>query len=549
MRPLRRALSTALLSLVAGSVASAQSPRTWTPGSNDPGSAIETAPVLQLQEAGIGQPIADPVSRITSSTPVRPASVFSQTLTAEDIEAIVDMRLAEKEAEAAKKEEEKKSIAPGAASDKPDLSMTGKWNNGLEWATKDKDFKVHVGGRYQMDNSWFSADQSVQNNINIPYADGIDFRRARFRIEGTMYKYIDWTAECDFVNSFRANASSGPGFTENSTVALTDFWWQCREVPFFGTVRVGQQKEAIGFEHLVSSRFLPFMERSYNQDAFYGGLYNGFTPGVAAFRNYGDQRGVIHYGLYKPVNNVFGYNTGDGDYSVVGRVTHLLGYADEGRRLIHVGVSGKQATAVSQAGIPGRSISFRTRDAIRAGFSQDWPVPAGITLFGDDIQQVNTELVAVNGRWTFQSEYMVSAMQDARLAVGDPLGNNVVYHGGYLQLLCFLTDDHDHYNKQTGVLERLSPSNNFSMKNPCGRFLGGGAWQVGARYNYIDLNDIGLNGGALYNQTYGLNWFLNPNMKCQLNYIQTYRDVSDTTRFPGGSGWVEGFGGRIACDF
>ncbi len=37
-----------------------------------------------------------------------------------------------------------------------------------------------------------------------------------------------------------------------------------------GNIRVGNQKEPVGFERLVSSRFLPFMERSYNQDVFYG---------------------------------------------------------------------------------------------------------------------------------------------------------------------------------------------------------------------------------------------------------------------------------------
>jgi phosphate-selective porin OprO/OprP len=78
-------------------------------------------------------------------------------------------------------------------------------------------------------------------------------------------------------------------------------------------VRIGNQKEPIGFEHLVSSRFLPFMERSYNQDAFYGGLFNGFLPGVSAFNNYGDdQIGLWHIGIYKPTDNTFASSTGTG---------------------------------------------------------------------------------------------------------------------------------------------------------------------------------------------------------------------------------------------
>ena len=54
-----------------------------------------------------------------------------------------------------------------------DLSMTARWNNGLELATKDKAFRVHVGGRWQLDTSWFNAEQEVQNNLpgDVRYHD------------------------------------------------------------------------------------------------------------------------------------------------------------------------------------------------------------------------------------------------------------------------------------------------------------------------------------------------------------------------------------------
>ncbi len=433
--------------------------------------------------------------------------------------------------------------------------MTGRWNHGLEFASPDGDFRLHVGGRYQFDTAWFGVDQAVQDNINIPYGDGVDFRRARFRMDGTIYDVIDFATEIDFVNSVRAAnqpvSLTSPGFVENTVVALTDFWWQIRDVPVLGTVRIGQQKEPIGFEHLVSSRFLPFMERSFNQDTFYGGVFNGFTPGISALRNYGaDDHGVIQYGLYKPVNNVFGESTGTGDYSIVGRVTRLLWYEDDGRSLLHIGISGKQASAVGQAGVPGRVQTYRTRDAVRSGLSQDWPVPAGISLFGDDYQQVNAELVGVSGPWTMQGEYLVSGHQDARTDLAVPPAGTAIYHGGYVQLLCFLTGEHDRYDKKTGFFERVLPTRNFTRRD-CGGLagFGGGAWQAGARYNYLDLNDLGFNGGILHNQTYGLNWFLNPNMKAQFNYSATYRDVSQTVAFADGSGWIHGFGTRLAMDF
>jgi phosphate-selective porin OprO/OprP len=440
-----------------------------------------------------------------------------------------------------------------------DLSMSASWNDGLELSTKNKDFRVHIGGRTQIDSGWFNVDPNLYNNaagfsqptpgLGNVYGDGVDFRRARLRIDGTMYEQIEWAAEYDFVNSAVLNDSS------RALTAPTDLWWAFKEVPGLGMVKIGNQKEAIGFEHIVSSRFLPFMERSYNQDTFYGGAFNGFNPGITASGTYGDDEiGTYNVGIFKPANNVFGFNTGDGDYSVTGRLTRLLWWEDDGRRMFHVGGSLRQATAVSTnvgagSSNPFRSQTFRTRDAIRTGLSGNWPTPANITLFGDEEQTANMELAAVYGLWTFQAEYLVNALQDARLTGGGPIGTTAVYHGGYAQVLYFLTGESDHYGKKLGAFERVRPNENFFLvKDTHGqRCFGSGAWQIGARYNYLDLNDEGLNGGILHNGTFGLNWFLNPNMKMQFNYMVTYRDAPLAGDI--GDGLIHGWGMRLAHDF
>lgn len=467
------------------------------------------------------------------------------------LRAIVEQYLQEKDAKKKAEEDLKKQAGTEVGSD---LSMSATWNNGLELSTKNKDFRVHVGGRTQLDVGWFSVDPNVNSNINTPYGDGIDFRRARLRVDGTMYETIDWAAEYDFVNSVRVRSqpvsATSPGFFDAAVTAPTDLWWTFKELPVVGNLRIGNQKEAIGFEHLVSSRFQPFMERSYNQDTFYGGVFNGFVPGAQIFDTYGeDEIGTWNLGVFKPTNSVFAFNTGDGDYSVVGRATRLLWYENEGEGLLHVGMSGKQATGVSQAGVNGRLLAFRTRDAIRTGLSVDWPQPAAITLYGDDLQQVNMEMAAIYGPWTFQAEYLLSSYQDARTTFAGASNGSAVYHGGYIQLLRFLTNDHDHYSKKTAFFERVKPTENFFLVRDASgcRCFGTGAWQVGARYNYLDLNDNGLNGGILHNMTTGVNWFLNPNMKLQFDYIATYRDAALAGSL--GDGWIHGWGMRFAHDF
>lgn len=499
---------------------------------------------LETQNAELSQALERAQDgRQTFDVSVRDASTESDRIRSE-----VEAYLAEREEAAAQAPAAEPEPDPGHVVGS-DLTLSPVWNNGLELSTKQKDFRIHIGGRTQFDTAWFGAEESLApggvpaGTLGNVYADGVDFRRARLRIDGTMYDTMDFAAEYDFVNS--ANFSG----TVRDVTAPTDLWWTFRKLPVVGNLRIGNQKPAIGFEHLVSSRFQPFMERSYNQDTFYGGLYNGFVPGISIYDTYGaDDDGTWNVGVFKPTNNVFAFNTGDGDYAVVGRTTRLLRWVDDGRSLLHIGGSLRQATAVGTEP-SARSMTYRTRDAIRAGASGNWPTPAAITLFGDDEQQANMELVAVHDRWTFQSEYLVSGLQDARLNVGDPLGTTAFYHGGYIQLFYFLTDDHDHYSKTTGTFERVTPTENFFLvrgDDGCTAF-GRGAWQVGSRYNYLDLNDSGLDGGKLHNLSSGLNWFLNPNMKLQFDYMATYRDAPLA---PGvGDGWAHGWGMRFAHDF
>jgi phosphate-selective porin OprO/OprP len=77
---------------------------------------------------------------------------------------------------------------------------------------------------------------------------------------------------------------------------------------------------------------------------------------------------------------------------------------------------------------------------------------------------------------------------------------------------------------------------------------------VGIRYDHADLNDNDINGGVLDAVTLGVNWFLNPNMKLQLNCDWTHRGDVTTNPAPGvffttDAGDIYGLGTRVAIDF
>ena len=76
---------------------------------------------------------------------------------------------------------------------------------------------------------------------------------------------------------------------------------------------------------------------------------------------------------------------------------------------------------------------------------------------------------------------------------------------------------------------------------PC---MSPGAWQVGVRYSWLDLNDLSIPGGVVNDVTFGLNWYLNPNLKFQWNYDIADRDVNGPS-----DGLVHSFGMRTAFDF
>jgi phosphate-selective porin OprO and OprP len=68
--------------------------------------------------------------------------------------------------------------------------------------------------------------------------------------------------------------------------------------------------------------------------------------------------------------------------------------------------------------------------------------------------------------------------------------------------------------------------------------------QVIRRPVYLEVDSKNIQAGNLYDWTLGLNWYLNPNMKCQFNYIVEHRDMRGVAL-----GWINGFGARVAYDF
>jgi phosphate-selective porin OprO and OprP len=431
-----------------------------------------------------------------------------------------------------------------------DLSMSASWRNGIEFQSKNKDFRIHVGGRSQLDISAFNNDPELTVSPALggigPEPNSIQLRRGRLRVDGTMYEVFDFAAEYDFVNTL-APAAPNSGQPVATVPAITDLWITWKELPTVGNFRVGNVKEPIGMEHIQSSRWLDFIERSFLQDTIFGPFNNGFNPGMMFFNEWGEERGTWWIGAFANNSNPFGYGIGD-DWCVTGRLTWLP-YFDEpsdGRYLWHWGMS-------ASIRHPDEDFArLRTRGNIRSG-------PPGVlnpiyadtgTMEASQQELIALENAAVVGPWTMQAEYVGTWVESA-VQPFSPAGDRVAhgtpfFHGGYVQLLYFLTGEHRAYNRHYAVFDRVVPYENAFLVDGDGRCCAGwGAWQIGARYSAMDLNDNGINGGMLHAGTFTLNWWLNPNAHVQFNYDLTHRsEVKDTP-----PGFINAFGVRFAHDF
>lgn len=410
--------------------------------------------------------------------------------------------------------------------------------------------KFFVGGRLQIDATWFKANDTVQastvrggiGKVN----DAVNFRRARFDLGGTFYKNIDFLMEFDFINTTNAERNGAP--LPIDTPAPTDMHVTFKELPGIGNLRIGNMKNPISFEHLTSSRFLNFMERSLAFDAFVENQNNGFMPGVMAFDTALDERMTWSLGVFKNTRNIFGWNTGDGEFDLTGRVTALPIYEDDGAHLLHLGIG------FSHRDMDDDQERLRTRLLLRNGPAVLHTIVAEARMAANHRFTAVPEIVAVVGPWSFATELYLNWVRDARslLAGAQPtIVDKAFFHGGYIEALYFITGEHRAYNRKTGAFGRVVPRTNFTgftseSCNECDvNGHGDGAWQVGVRYSWVDLDNQTIRGGSAHDLTLGLSWFLNPYLKWQWNITSLYRNAPN----PSFDGWVHGFGTRIAFDF
>lgn len=347
------------------------------------------------------------------------------------------------------------------------------WKDSFRLESPDGELELRFGGRLHLDASFPDADAEIEDAFG-PLADSNQARRGRLYVRGTLYENVEFKAQYEFATG---------------EVQVKDLYLGLKKTPI-GAVRVGHFKEPFSLEELTSANYITFLERATN---------NVFAPsrnvGVMLHDHRGD-RLTWAVGAFRESDNLAA-SEGDGKLNLTGRVTGLPIYQDEGRRLLHLGLS------LSRKDLGDELFRFRQRpEAHQAPRFVDTG-----SFAADKVDLFAVELAVVSGRFWAMSEY-IGARADAP-QLGDP-----AFGGWYVESGWFLTrGDYRPYKTSGGSFDRERPNRVF------GKDGGRGAWEIAVRYSTLDLTDGAIDGGRMDDVSVALNWYLNSASRVMLDYV------------------------------
>lgn len=306
-------------------------------------------------------------------------------------------------------------------------------------------------------------------------ADNSRLRTGRLGVEGTWTEQFAYKAEVDFVGG--------------------DAVWRDLYLEYMpadgGSLLVGNFR-TFSLENITSSRFITFMERGAFNDAIdadrvmnLGGRLTGENWSIGAFLN-GDS-----------VNDD-DVEEGDDAQGVSARGTFapMLGDAR-----LHLGAWTRFRDIGQDA-----SIRYRVRNNTNYG---DRYVDTGSLLIEKDMMW-GLESALVAGPFSLQGEY---AHTEADTETGDHDGDAWYAYGSW-----FITGESRNYDPEGGEFGRTKVLRPVTDG-------GRGAWELGLRYDNVDLSDFGTATSGEYSAwTVGVNWYPFAYVRFMANYTDSEND-------------------------
>ncbi|MBX3411679.1 MAG: hypothetical protein KF708_03085 [Pirellulales bacterium] len=366
---------------------------------------------------------------------------------------------------------------------------------------------VRLRGRVDTDFLWTS--QSAANEATFgDLGDTVGLRRARIGAEGAWGTSGRYIAEIDLAPGVVVPRDIFAGFGERQA---------------FGEGRVGHFREPFSLEGATSANFFAFMERS---------PINLLDParnwGLGLFRTDVGESATLALGAFHAGTDAGDFEGGDGStVGFTGRLTGAFFRDDACARYLLVGVS--LSERLPEQGVI--VINQQPRNPLlELGDSSSPPFVPVIEIPASFQQLMNVQALWAEGPYWIQSEWYGSLIAQTGAA-------DVFFHGSYVACGWFVTGEHRDYdgaNAVPGAIRVARPV----LRGPASRekSRGGGAWELAARFGYLDFFDPdtprGPNGQllgiGLPTATFGVNWYLTDRMRLLFNYTYQAPDEPNT---------------------
>ena len=438
-------------------------------------------------------------------------------------------------------------------------------------STGDGRFTMGIRVRFQSDFAGFSQDDVHQANFAGPgdLSSGAVVRRAYFGVEGKVYN--------DFAYEIRLNGGGTNGGSNGSSGGVTgsegDALVNKAVVTYTGIpdwhFSVGVLEPVLMAEGTDSSANLMFMERpeidNIGADSFGAGdsrrgieigwsrsdlFWAGDNLAITSAFTGGKTGTATNHGTnnLSPTTPTTG-GAGDENSQVLGRISDRIW--SDGISNIQIGVSAAKVLYTGSNGnVNGgaQNINFQDRPQIRVDGTRLIGT-GGIAAKTADLiafdAEGNLDNFYLGGEWAqFGADrqcaaapgiYTGGACAGTVTAATTTVADHPRFSGWFLEGTWIITGETKTYspsaiNNEVGGFGSPVPSRPFSL-------AGGswGAWELAARYSVTDLNWhlnqtttnlatstlVGVAGGKETDITLGLNWYLNRNVKFQVNDIIT----------------------------
>jgi len=367
------------------------------------------------------------------------------------------------------------------------------------------DITLRLRGRVDTDFIW--STQSPANQATYGHlGDVVGLRRARIGAEGNFFQQNQYIAEIDLASG---------------SVVPRDVYLGFGGVQDAGEHRVGHFREPFSLEGGTSARFFAFLERSpanvFDPARNWGlGLYRANLAGNTA----------LALGTFYVGNGNSDFEGGAGTaVDFTGRMTAAPVLADEGRRLIHLGLALTSRLPVDGSIVLNqqpRSPLLDLGDSSRTPFVPKIDIPASYQ------QLLNLQCAWAHGPLWSQAEWYGSWI-DQTGGAGD-----VFFHGYHADCGWFLTGEHRAYEGEHGIFGPIRVERPvWGRRDGC---RGYGAWELVARLGYVDLFSDNtprgpsgqLVGVRQIETTVGVNWYLDDRIRLMFNYSYNAPDEPNT---------------------